>query len=96
MSSTTTGQQLDEEASYELKADWAAISLTKAYLFHFLDPAAKAMLERWFETHPRTAFYRKFFHRYAAVFQIPPNTHPDWNCDNPSACAVALMRDMTE
>lgn len=90
----TVGELLDQEASYEAKADFHAIKCTRLYLDVTLDAQAKGMLEMHNHHHPASQFYREFFKRYAVVFNRG-SSFMDWSCRNPNACVVALIREMS-
>ena len=86
---------MDEEASITEKALGHARKKTKLYLDDNLDEHAKRMLEHWFIQHSASIFYFESFRRYAIVFARPANLHCAWSCRNASACAVALMRELS-
>ena len=93
--SRTLGSFVDERASITEKALWHARSHTRLFLADALDETAKMLLENWFNTYDSSVFYLEFFNRYAIVFDRPSHLHGAWSCINPSACAVALMRELS-
>jgi hypothetical protein len=90
------GNHFDEIASITEKALWHARQNTKLFLDTNLDETAKVMLEDWFSTHSSSMFYLQFFKRYAVVFDRPDHLHCSWSCRNASACAVALLRELSD
>ncbi len=86
---TTLGDLWNADCTYEQKADWLALNLTRNYLEQNLDAGALAWWN-WFRQHGNNLeFLRLFFHSYAHVFG---QSTIKWVCRNPSACAVATMK----
>ena len=93
--SRTLGHFVDENATLTQNALWHARSHTRLFLADALDETAKMLLETWFLTHDASVFYLEFFNRYAIVFARPTHLHGAWSCRNPSACAMALMWELS-
>ena len=86
----TVGDWMNEMADYQCKADWLVCKLTLQYLEESLDAEA----QKWWTWHKtqydEREFLREFFQRYSNVFAAGTIK---WLCVNPSAAAVALMKE---
>lgn len=92
----TLGMILDQEATYDIKADQHAILTTKEYLDGCLDYPAKLWLQRYGDSHNLAHFYRRFFLKYGHVLGRQAGDMRRFICENPSACTIALIRQMSQ
>ena len=91
----TLGEQVDVVASALEKAQWLAEKITRDYLENSCDPTAQQWLEWFLQSHNASDLFMAFFQRHANVFGVPgPNL--SWNCRNPSACLINLIKELTD
>ena len=93
----TLGDAFDNVASGMQKAQFLAEKMTRDYFENSCDATAKQWL-CWYEaTHSvrDTDLFMAFFQRHAKVFGVPgPNMQ--WDCRNPSACLINLIKELTD
>ena len=89
------GLFVDQHMVFEGKAEHLAVKMTKSYLDTHLDEAAKRHLERFAISNSRTTFMRAFFEKHALVYSSF-DAPVVFNCNNPSACAIALLRQLEQ
>jgi len=88
---TTLGMEINRLADLQMRADYLIIRTTMEYLEGNLDDEGMSYW-RWFVNHfDNHIFLRRFFEKYSNVFSGVGN--PMWVCRNPSAAAIATMRE---
>jgi hypothetical protein len=80
-------------ADFQTKCIYLAEKVTRQYLDQNLDEGARVQLEWYRHNYSERLFLRVFFDRYSNVFEGNSIT---WTCRNPSAAAIALLREMFE
>ena len=93
----TLGDAFDNVATGMQKAQFLAEKMTRDYFENSCDATALQWL-CWYEaTHSvrDTDLFMAFFQRHAKVFGVPgPNMQ--WDCRNPSACLINLIKELTD
>ena len=90
-----SAQYVDQAMVFEGKAEYLALKITREYLNTHLDEAAKRHLERFERSHSITPFHMAFFQKHALVYSSF-DAPVAFNCNNPSACAIALLRELDQ